>query len=77
MITLPTKAAVKVLPIGNKKVPFDFPWLNSVHVSLLGDLSNLKNLQHELEQIKQLVNRDISKFKMNLQDFTIEITWGI
>ncbi len=76
MITLPAKAAVKVLPTGSKKVPFDFPWLNRVHVSLLGDLSNLKNLQHELEEIKKLVNQDISKFNMNLQDFTIEITWA-
>ena len=77
MITLPAKAAVKVLPTGNKTVPFDFPWLNRVHVRLLGDLSNLKNIQHELEEIKKLVNQDISKFKMNLQDFYIEITWAI
>jgi hypothetical protein len=73
MNKLPTKAKIKVLSTGNKKVPLNFPWLNGVHVSLLGDLSNLANLQHELEQVKSLVNKDISKFNMNLKDFYIEI----
>jgi hypothetical protein len=75
MNVLPAKASIKVLPTGAKKVPFDFPWSNGVSVSLKGDLSNLKNIQQELNKIKQMVNSDISKFNMNLQDFTIEITW--
>jgi hypothetical protein len=75
MTTLPSKASVKVLPTGNKKVPLDFPWLNGVHVSLLGDLTDLKNLQNELEQVYLMVNEDISKFNMSLKDFSIEIKW--
>lgn len=75
MKTLPAKASVKVVPTGTKLVPCDFPWLNGVHVSLFGDLSDLKNLQHELSEIKKLVNKDIAKFKMNLHDFSIEIKW--
>ena len=75
MNTLPSKAAIKVLPTGRSKVPLNFPWLNPVHVSLFGDLSDLNNLQHELNEIKSLVNRDISKFNMNLKDFSIEINW--
>jgi hypothetical protein len=75
MKAIPSKASVKVVPTGTKLVPSNFPWLNNVYVSLLGDLTQLKNLQHELEEIKKLVNQDISKFKMNLHDFSIEITW--
>jgi hypothetical protein len=77
MSKLPSKALVNVVPTGNKKVPLDFPWLNQVQVSLLGDLSDLKTLQHELEEVKKLVNGDISKFNMNLQDFAIKINWTI
>ena len=75
MNILAPKACIKVVSTSNISVPCDFPWKDGVHVSLIGDLSNLNNLQHELEEIKKLVNKDISKFKMNLKDFSIEITW--
>jgi hypothetical protein len=75
MKAIPSKASVTVVPTGTKRVPCDFPWKNGVHVSLYGDLSDLKNLQHELSEIKKLVNKDIAKFKMNLHDFSIKITW--
>jgi hypothetical protein len=69
------KAFVKVVSVSNKEVPLDFPWLNNVLVTLLGDLSDLNNLRHELNQIKALVNQDISKFNMNLKDYSIQISW--
>ena len=69
------KAFVKVVPTKNATVPFDFPWYSEVAVSLQGDLTKLDNIKKELDEIKKLVNKDISKFGMNLKDYTIEIYW--
>jgi len=72
---LSPKAIVSVTQKGKRLLPMDFPWANGVLVSLQGDLSDLDNLQNELNSIKQLVNRDISKFDLNLKDFAIKIVW--
>tara|TARA_R110000851_G_scaffold85210_1_gene185419 strand:- start:2532 stop:2762 length:231 start_codon:yes stop_codon:yes gene_type:complete len=70
---LQNKVIVKVVSIGTKKLPCDFPWCNGVLISLFGDLDDLDNIQKELSEVKSLVNRDISKFKLNLKDFKILI----
>ena len=73
--TLNPKAFVKVVPVKGARVPVGFPWYSEVAVALQGDLTKLDNIQKELEEIKKLVNKDISKFNMNLKDYTIEIYW--
>lgn len=74
--SLNPKAFVKVVAIkAGKKVPFDFPWFSNVAVALQGDLTKLSTIQKELEEIKKLVNVDISKFGLNLKDYEIEISW--
>ncbi len=69
------RISVKVVSVGVNRVPLNFPWLNGVHLQLQGDLSDLDNLQKELTEVKQFVNKDISKFNMNLKDFKIKIEW--
>ena len=66
-------ALVKVVSTGELKVPFDFPYRDFVRLSVLGDTEDLENLRFELTAIKDQVNRDISRFKMNLVDFRIVI----
>ena len=73
----PSKIAVRVVPKGFDNLPLNFPWVNTVHVSLMGNMSDLKNIQRELDCIKQLVNKDISKFGLNLKNFKIEITKAV
>ena len=67
------KVNVKVISNNAKKVPLDFPWISGVHLSLQGDVTFLENLTKELEEVKSMVNKDISKFNMNLKDFSIKI----
>ena len=74
--TLNPKALVKVVAVKPRaQVPYDFPWLNYVSVALQGDLAKLETIQNELNEIKKLVNADISKFGLNLKDYKIEISW--
>lgn len=67
------KVSVKVVSVSTKKVPINFPWVNGVHLNLQGDLTCLENLTKELQEVKSMVNKDISKFNMNLKDFSIKI----
>lgn len=76
LLPLKPKAFLKVVSTGTQKVPLDFPWLNPVGVALRGDMSDLENIKKELDEIKALVNSDISRFKMNLKDFKIIIQWA-
>ena len=71
---IPSKISVKVVKRGFNALPYNFPWASGVHVSLLGNMSDLNNVQRELESVKQLVNVDISKWGLNLKDFKIEIS---
>jgi hypothetical protein len=71
---IPSKVSVKVVARGFDPLPYGFPWANGVHVSLLGNMSDLVSIQRELESIKQVVNVDISKWGLRLKDFKIEIT---
>ena len=62
----------------NKHLPADFPFLTfnkgeGVSISLQGDVSNVHNLQKELEEVKQIVNREINKFGLRLRDTDIKI----
>ena len=66
-------ALVKVVSTGQSKVPSDFPYRDFVRLSVVGDTEDLENLRFELTAIKDEVNRDISRFKMNLVDFRIVI----
>lgn len=72
---LSSSVIVSVVPTGKLNVPSMFPWANGVLIGLQGDLSSLSNLQSELNEVKKLVNADISKFGMNLKDFEIKIVW--
>lgn len=65
---------VEVVSTGDRKVPLDFPWINGVHVQVLGDVTNLDNLIVELREIRKMVLRDINKFSLNLKEFSIKIT---
>lgn len=67
------KVNVKVVSTGKKDVPFDFPWRNGVHLNLWGDTEDLNNLMSELQEVKKMVNADISRFGINLKDFSIKI----
>lgn len=62
----------------NKDIPLDFPWLTfrgkkGVMLTLQGDISNVHNLQEELEAVKQIVNRDINKWNLRMRDVDIRI----
>ena len=67
------KVNVKVVPVGLRVVPFDFPWKNGVQLNLMGDVTEINNLMSELLEVKAMVNADISRFGMNLKDFSIKI----
>ena len=67
------KVNVKVVSNNTKKIPLNFPWINGVHLNLQGDVTFLENLTKELDEVKAMVNKDISKFNMNLKDFSIKI----
>lgn len=66
-------------PFGNNKhLPLGFRWLTFHHthgvlLTLQGDLSDTHNLQQELEEVKQLVNRDLNKVGAKLRDTYIKI----
>lgn len=66
-------ALVKVVSTSTCKVPLDFPYANWVRLNLHGDLEDLETIKLELEAVKAEVNRDISRFKMNLHDYRIAI----
>lgn len=66
-------ALIKVVSTGQSKVPANCPYRDFVRLSLVGDTEDLENLRFELAAIKDQVNRDISRFKMNLVDFRIVI----
>lgn len=62
----------------NRHIPLDFPWLTfqgkrGVLISLQGDVSDVHNLQKELEEVKKLVNRDVNTFGLKLRDVNIKI----
>lgn len=67
------RVIVTVKPKHGKSLPCDFPWINGVSLSLLGDITILANLQNELAAVKSLVNKDINRFKLKLSDFDIII----
>lgn len=69
---------VSVVAAKNRQVPLDFPWLSinsdkGVMLSLQGDMSDVHNLQQELQEVKNLVNKDASKFGIKLRDLNIDI----
>ena len=70
-------ALVKVVSTSNFKIPMDFPYASWVRLSLLGDMEDLEAIKLELEAVKAEVNRDISRFKMNLHDYRIIIKLDI
>jgi len=57
------------------KAPKDNPWMNGVKVSLQGDCTNLKILQSELEEVKKMVNSDMNKLGMALNQVDIKINF--
>ena len=68
----------------NKNLPISFTFLTfgdkkGVMLTLQGDVSNVNNLQKELEEVKQIVNREINKentrltTKIKLRDVDIKI----
>lgn len=67
------KVNVKVVSNNGKYIPALFPWRDGVHLNLMGDTTDLKNLMSEFEEVKKMVNADISRFGMNLKDFSIKI----
>lgn len=67
------KVLVWVESNGNREVPADFPFFSKVRMRLIGDTENLNVLMQEIEFIKSFVNRDISRFNMNLREFDIKI----
>lgn len=75
---LHSKAFVRVVPVKRgSRLPVEFPWISYVAIALHGDLSKLDVIQKEMDEIKSIVNRDISKFKLNLKDYKIEIAWKV
>lgn len=62
----------------NKHLPLGFRWLtfhenHGILLNLQGDVSDVHNLQKELEEVKQLVNRDLNKVGVKLRDTFIKI----
>lgn len=49
------------------------PWQDGVRVTILGDPSDLINLQRELEEVKKLVNTDVNRAGMALKDVKVTI----
>lgn len=62
----------------NRHLPLDFPFLTfndgeGVSIQLQGDVSNVHNLQKELEEVKQIVNIELNKVGIRLRDTDIRI----
>lgn len=62
----------------NKHLPLGFPFLtfkgkDGVSLILQGDVNDVHNLQKELEEVKQIVNRELNKVGVRLRDTHIDI----
>lgn len=62
----------------NKNIDIMFPWLTfkgkkGVMLTLQGDVTDVHNLQKELQAVKDLINIDANRFGIKLRDLNIKI----